>query len=163
MTVFSSWIMTVVGSICLTLLIDFLMQDGETKKYVKGITSLIVFTAIIAPLPTIFNENTADFTFYQQESNIDTDVNENFLYSIKEKDLLVKAQACEKHLYSQGYSGVKILPKLSYGSEAEITNITVDIKNLSINIEKENIDINKELQMEVSNFFKVDLNLVSII
>ncbi len=164
MTSFSSWILTIVGSICLTLLIDVLMQEGETKKYVKGITSLIVFTAIITPLTSLFNTNDTNYSFCEQENEVEVSINNDFLYSIKERELLLKAENCEKFLDAKGYIGLKISPQISYGNGYNITNVTIDTKNLIIKTDIENIDIiNKELQEEVSSFFLVDINLVSII
>lgn len=47
------WIMSIVGVVILTALFELFMVEGETKKYIKGILSVIVIIVIISPLPNL--------------------------------------------------------------------------------------------------------------
>ena len=49
----SGWILSVTAVICLTVLMDIVMPDGQMNKYVKGITSLIVVFVVISPLTAL--------------------------------------------------------------------------------------------------------------
>lgn len=49
----SGWVLSVTAVICLTVLLDIIMPDGQMKKYVKGIVSIIVIFVIITPLASI--------------------------------------------------------------------------------------------------------------
>lgn len=49
----SGWVLSVTAVICLTVLLDIIMPDGQMKKYVKGIVSIIVIFVIITPVASI--------------------------------------------------------------------------------------------------------------
>ena len=53
----SSWIMAIVGVSVLGVLVDLVMPNGQTKKYIKGIFAFIVVLVIISPLPNLLNKN----------------------------------------------------------------------------------------------------------
>lgn len=50
----SEWVMSVTSAIAVGTLADIIIADGGTKKFVKGIAALIVFAALIAPIPALF-------------------------------------------------------------------------------------------------------------
>ena len=49
----SAWITGIVGVICLGVLLEIVLPEGQTSKYVKGAFSLLVVFVIAAPLPNI--------------------------------------------------------------------------------------------------------------
>lgn len=48
-----AWIISVVGVICLGILLQIVLPEGKTAKYVKGAFSLLVIFVIISPLPAL--------------------------------------------------------------------------------------------------------------
>ena len=46
-----AWILSIAGVICLGILLEIVLSEGKTAKYVKGAFSLLVVIAIVAPLP----------------------------------------------------------------------------------------------------------------
>ena len=51
----NEWIMSIVGITALGVLMDILLPEGETNKYIKGIFALFTVFVIIYPLPKIAN------------------------------------------------------------------------------------------------------------
>lgn len=51
---FNAWIISIVGVICLGILLEIVLPEGQTGKYVKGAFSLLVVFVVAAPLPTLF-------------------------------------------------------------------------------------------------------------
>ena len=67
----SGWVLSVTAVICLTVLLDIIMPDGQMKKYVKGIVSIIVIFVIITPLASIA---VGEFDLTKGNITIDSDM-----------------------------------------------------------------------------------------
>lgn len=70
----SGWVLSVTAVICLTVLLDIIMPDGQMKKYVKGIVSIIVIFVIITPLASIA---VGEFDLTKGNIKIDSDMLDN--------------------------------------------------------------------------------------
>ncbi len=70
----SGWVLSVTAVICLTVLLDIIMPDGQMKKYVKGIVSIIVIFVIITPLASIA---VGEFDLTKGNITIDSDMLDN--------------------------------------------------------------------------------------
>ena len=68
----SEWLLGVVGVISLGLLLEILIPEGQTSKYVKGAFSLLVIFVLISPLPKLLGGE-YDFNFDGVSYEIDTD------------------------------------------------------------------------------------------
>ncbi len=51
------WITSIVGVICLGILLEIVLPDGKTAKYVRGAFSILVILVIVAPLPSLFKKD----------------------------------------------------------------------------------------------------------
>jgi len=49
----AGWIMGIVGVVCLGVLLDLVIPEGQTAKYIKGVFALVVIFVIISPLPAL--------------------------------------------------------------------------------------------------------------
>ena len=85
----SEWLLGVVGVISLGLLLEILIPEGQTSKYVRGAFSLLVIFVVISPLPKLLGgeydlnfddvsyEIDSDYVIYtssQYESSLEDDV-----------------------------------------------------------------------------------------
>lgn len=122
------WAISIVGAICLTAMIDVIMSEGETKKYTKGVLSLIVFAVVIAPVFTLTNKNiTYDSIFTGTGENIS--LNQNYLSSVNYKKILDSEDSLEKTFEKMGYSGVEININY-YEADYQVIITSVIIKNV---------------------------------
>lgn len=56
----TAWIMSIVGVAVLTLLVDILVPEGETSKYIKSVFAILTVLIIASPLPKLFS---SEFVF----------------------------------------------------------------------------------------------------
>lgn len=52
-----AWIISITGVICLGILLDIVLPDGKTTKYIRGAFSLIVILVIVSPLPSLLKKS----------------------------------------------------------------------------------------------------------
>lgn len=158
----SGWLMGIAGAVVMTTLIDVLIAEGETKKYIKGIASILVLAAIVAPLPALLNK---DFkvNYGEIETGEETKKNDAYLYRI----YLEKYRSYELNLQNQlkakGIDGVTIRINIAYDDgEVVILNVIADISAAVITSKDKNIDINKIIISTVSKGLNIDESLIII-
>ncbi len=66
-----AWIMSIVGVICLGVLIEIVLPDGKITKYIKGAFSLVVILVIVSPLPSLIGK---DFKVEIEDFSVSTSV-----------------------------------------------------------------------------------------
>ncbi len=122
MSSFYSWLLSVLGVVFLSVLVDVLLPDGKTNKYVKAIFAFIIILIIISPLAKI--KESKSFSDFLENPNIT--INEEYISNINNMrmDRLVKSiiETAEK----MGIKGVNV-------------QIMSDISELDFNIQKVNI------------------------
>lgn len=142
---FSAYIMSITGAVCLTALTDVVLPDGETKKYIKGITALIIFAVIITPIPKLVNSefSLSDFIVYEDNSNT-INVSSDSYYSTQEMYNKMASLASE-NLSAKGYTNVNVTVLLT-GTLSTVypDKVIVDFTNAVISQNKQNIDIVSE-------------------
>ncbi|MBO7222477.1 MAG: stage III sporulation protein AF [Clostridia bacterium] len=151
----SEWLIGVVGIIALGLLLEILIPEGQTSKYVKGAFSLLVIFAVISPLPKLLNgEYQLDFvdTEYSVDRNYLVYVTSRYTSSI-ESDL-------EKVLAEQGIdSGVEIVIK--EGSVKDIEFVQVKIHFTGIDKNQENTHITRAREI-VKNALSISQDKIDV-
>lgn len=137
----TAWIMSITGVVCLGALADVLMAEGSTKKYVKGIVALMVFAAILAPIPAILN---GEFDFSIDNSTSSAD--DAFVTEVTEARYRNAESALESALAARGYEGAVVRIYLGYGGEVpEVVAVVVDVTAAVIIAENENINIKEDV------------------
>ena len=141
-----AWIYSVVGVILLSTMLDIIIAEGETKKYVKSIASLIVIAVIISPLGNLLNSNySADDFFNIKDSFVQVD--ENFVNTVYDNSAKRLEENLQSALFDKGFEGVIVRVILERkNSTTIIKNITCNLTFLVINKKGENIDINKQIK-----------------
>ncbi|MBO5655011.1 MAG: stage III sporulation protein AF [Clostridia bacterium] len=151
----SEWLIGVVGIIALGLLLEILIPEGQTSKYVKGAFSLLVIFAVISPLPKLLNgEYQLDFvdTEYSVDRNYLVYTTSRYTSSI-ESDL-------EKVLAEQGIdSGVEIVIK--EGSVKDIEFVQVKIHFTGIDKNQENTHITRAREI-VKNTLSISQDKIDV-
>ena len=121
MSPFYSWLLSVLGVVFLSVLVDVILPDGKTNKYVKAIFAFIIILIIISPLAKI--KESKSFSDFLENPNIT--INE-YISNINNMriDRLVKSivDTAEK----MGLKGVNV-------------QIVSDMSELDFNVQKVNI------------------------
>ncbi len=156
------WVSCIVLSIIAVTLIDVVMAEGETKKFIKGIASLMVLFAVISPLPKLLNTSFNWDTIMESESTFN--INTNYIdESTKIKVKSYEAE-CESYLNSRGISGAKVTLFYESGStgQVEINFAQVDIKSVIIP-DSSNINIANNIIAYMKDRFGLPSHKIAII
>ncbi len=77
----NAWLLSIVGVVSLGVLLEILLADGETAKYIKGVFALAVVLILVAPLPKFLNKDFDLNNFFGKEMQTQT----TFLNSVNER------------------------------------------------------------------------------
>lgn len=61
------WLLSIVGVVSLGVLLEILLADGETSKYIKGVFALAVVLVLVSPLPKFLNKDFDMNEFFGEE------------------------------------------------------------------------------------------------
>ena len=115
--------MSVVGVICLGVLLEIVLPEGQTAKYVKGAFSLLVVFVIAAPLPALFKK---DYKFSVDSSIFQVDEEYiNSTYAVYTEGIRSRAVYALK---SNGYDA-QVEIELTDGAPVKIRRISVTVFN----------------------------------
>lgn len=153
----SSWIMSIAGIICLSVLIELLMPDGQMNRYIKNIFSFIIVLVVILPLPKLLK---TDFNyeniFYNQES---VEVDENYLYQLNLDRLNKLKYDIEEEILKNGYKNVSVYLNSSiFDNSMLIKSVSVDLESLVITQNAEHNDISK-IRKHISQIIKKHIEI----
>lgn len=151
----NTWILSVAAVCLLTVILDLLIAEGETKKYIRGIMSIIIVFAIIAPLPKLLNKEINIDAYFEDGGKVSADT--SYLYKIYVAQYAEKEQKLQKAFETQGVKGAVVNIAIGYDGSfgVEVMNVTIDINNAVITENKGNIDINEMLTATAATMLNV--------
>ncbi len=115
--------MSIVGVICLGILLEIVLPEGQTAKYVKGAFSLLVVFVIAMPLPNLLGK---DWKLEFDGSAFEVD--KDFIDSTHAMYSESVAGTVKKYLAENGYQcDVEVVSK--EGAPALIERIEVCVRN----------------------------------
>lgn len=141
----SAWLFSISTVIILSGLIDLILSEGETKKYVKGIAGIITIAVIIAPLVGFIDSNDTVFDFLNAEEN-GVDIDDAFVFAIiKEREEQAK-HLIEQALLREGIEAEIKVYSDNLDGVFYIKNVTCSFDKSVIKDQEANIDINKKIK-----------------
>lgn len=165
----SSWVKNLALALIIVSILEMILPNNKTKKYVKMIMGLYILFSIISP----FIENSNKFNFddlvyenyIEKVSSIDTNVNQNSMdnrlseiYKEQlEKDIIQKIE-------KKGYEveKCKVIAQINE-NDSEIQNITLKIKAKIATEENNNAENKTELEdkivTEIQKIQKVEVGI----
>ena len=149
------WLVGIVGVISLGLLLEILLPDGQTSKYVRGAFSLLVILVVISPIPKLLGgEYNLDLTGVNYDVDLDYVQQTSSQYTdILEDDL-------EKILKEQGIeSVVEIVVKEGSVKDVDFVMIKIFLSRIDENQENTFINVSKDM---VSKYLSIDKNNVEV-
>lgn len=141
MSEISAWILSIAGVICLSVVVELILPEGQMNKYIKSIFSFIIIFVIILPLPKLLGSK-FDFSNIFEYSQIEID--DDYLAQVN-LDKLNKLQSeIEEDITKQGYENVKVYINGNiFDNAMQISSIKVDLSNLVITENAEHKSIQK--------------------
>ncbi|MGN0748271.1 MAG: stage III sporulation protein AF [Christensenellales bacterium] len=156
----SSWIMAIVGVSVLGVLIDLVMPNGQTKKYIKGIFAFIVVLVIISPLPNLLNKNFSIDDIFEEDAIV---IQEDFVYQVNRDRLETLENMIVADLKEQGVGNITVnISANVFTNKMKIEAVFVDLSQVVINQNLEHIDINELVAKSVLKYVSIDKNNIVI-
>lgn len=125
----SEWLIGIVGIISLGLLLEILIPEGQTSKYVKGAFSLLVIFVVISPIPKLLGGE-YDFNFEGVSYEVDKDY---LVYATNEYTSTLEGDL-ETILKNEGIlSDVKIVTKKGSVRDVDIVEIKIYLSGIDEN------------------------------
>jgi hypothetical protein len=141
----AGWIAAIIGAVLATALIDVVIAEGETKKFIKGIASLLVIAVIIAPLPALFDGN---FRLIpdEEESLQNPEINQTYLERVYMERYKAYELAIQRRLNAAGIYEAVIRIEIAYeGGEIVVRNVNADLTAAVYSDSAANIDSSSEV------------------
>lgn len=128
--VLSNWILSIAGIVCLSVIVELVMPNGQMTKYIKGIFSFIIILVIIAPLPRLAK---MDIDIDNAFSTPGITVQEGYLEDLNQSKLMVVKDSLEREIERSGYVNVTVSVNADiFQQKFEIRSIYVDLSLLVI-------------------------------
>jgi len=149
----SSWIISIAGVICLSVLLELIIPDGQMNKYVKNIFSFVIILVIILPIPNLINNVNLDNLTSTNYENIY--LQENYLSKSNKNKLNAINEDLISYFNEAGYSEISIQSILNTSENIDDIEIFVDLTNIVISENKMNkniLEIKEELNQIIINY-----------
>lgn len=135
---FSSWILSIVGIIIVSLLVEVLLPKGNTSKLIKAVIAICSMFIIIKPLNN-FNIQNINFSEVISSNIV---INDNFIEERNKEKTTELEKNIEENLSLSGYNNIKISILYEYiEKKYNINTICVDLRDLVLS--DRNLNINK--------------------
>lgn len=89
----NAWLLSIVGVVAIGVLLEILLEEGQTTKYIKGVFSLAVVFVIVAPLPKLLDKNFDFDSVFSKQIVAQSEFNSSFSErrnQLREQKLLEK-------------------------------------------------------------------------
>ncbi len=153
----SGWILSIAGIICVSVIIELILPDGQMNRYIKGILSFIIVLVIILPLPKLLKtEIDLDHVFdYGQNITVD----EDYLYQLNLNKITIVQEDIENKINSRGYKNVSIYVSADiFQNQMQFKSIIVDLSGLVISSNAEHNDITK-IKKDITSIIQSYVNI----
>jgi stage III sporulation protein AF len=151
----SSWLLSVAGIATISVLIDVVLPNGQTNKYIKGMFAFFMLLVIIAPIPKLLKK---DFDMEKIFSSSQIEIDNNFIYQSNRTKLDFLEKQIKDYMEKSGIKGAIVAVNGDiFKVDMRIQNVFVDLKNVVIKPENKHIDIKKtvlEIVLSVANIEK---------
>lgn len=148
----SAWILSIAGVVVLGVLVDLIVPEGRTQKYIKGIFGIVTVFVIVAPLPSLIKAD-LKFDFSGGAGSV---VDGSYIYSEYKRKVGVMEDAAALELKKEGYAGAAVSITVdSYTENMTVLNVYVNIRDAVIAEDKRHIDKYSEVKRIVSEYLNV--------
>lgn len=156
LTTISTWILSIAGVVCLSVIVELILPNGQMNRYIKGIFSFIIILIIIMPIPKLLKLKVDLSGAFNNQFVLQ----EDYLYELNLNKLMSIKEDTEKEIKNQGYNNVVVSINADiFAKKIDVKSICVDISNLVITDKAEHkdiVDIRYDIVKVVQNHIKVE-------
>lgn len=154
--ILSSWVLSILGIIVISLIIEIILPTGKTVKLIKSVLGVFTIFIMISPLNKI-NISDISSSIFTLKLEIDSE----FVEKRKEEILEEYETEIIKSLEENGYFQIKINLDIEKNkNEFKIKTIFVDIREMVLKTESLNINKYTNIMAIIKNIIKVEDNKI---
>ena len=159
----SSWIQGIIVSVVIATIIEMILPNGNSKKYIKIVIGVYIIFNIISPIINKFTGNELDFTSiidinkYEEEMatyEVDTKkLEQNNSSTIKEVYILNLKKDMKSKIEDKGYRVNGIYIELKGTEEYEVIRLNLNISK------KEDTQSNKKVSNTINKIEEINIQV----
>ena len=154
MSSISAWILSIAGISVIGVLVELILPNGQTKKYVKGVFAFVVVMVIITPLPKIFGSDFRVDDIFEENAII---IQGDFVYQINRDRLEKIEEMIESDLSDEGFEKIKVKINANiFTTNMTIDAVFVDLSELVITKKAEHKNTNEVVINSVLKYVSVN-------
>lgn len=155
----SAWVMAIAGVCVLGVLVDLILPNGQTKKYIKGIFAFVVVLVVVSPLPSLFNKDFSLSNIFKEDDAMI--IQEDFIFKVNKDRIESLENMIEADLSEQGASEIKItLSANIFTDKLKIDAVFVDLSRMVLSSNLEHKDINELVIKSVLKYVQIEKNSI---
>lgn len=133
----SVYLLSIVGVVVISVVLDLVIPSGQVSKYVKGIMSLVIIFVIASPLPNIIKNGINFSSLFSSTVTLD----EEYLETLKTQSITLLENELGQELVDAGITGaeLEIWGDLESG-QIKISYIFVQTENVVLSSDLAHID-----------------------
>jgi stage III sporulation protein AF len=156
----TQFVITIIGISAISILIDILLPEGQTNKYIKGIFSVITLLVIVSSLINLFDKNININDLLQVDSELNAD--QETLKEIMEDKYKIMEEDTERILEMNNYKNIEIYIYYDISNPNVIKKVVIDIQNYVIENENTHINNIKSIKQIVKLRTNVNEEIIEI-
>lgn len=152
----SNWILSIAGIICVSVIVELILPDGQMNRYIKGIFSFIIILVVIMPIPKLLNR---DFDFSNIFDNSGYEIDSDYLYQVNLDKMNSVKNEIEKQIEKRGYLNVVVSINCEiFDNSMQYKSIFVDLSDLVISGQAEHNNISK-IKKDISSIIMAIIDI----
>jgi len=154
MSAVSAWVLSIVGIIVLSIVVDLILPKSSTADFIKNIFAYVIIIVIISPIFNFLSNKNFDISDFFESNEIV--LQEDFLSSVNKQMLNSLEEKIENDTKNNGLLGVEVgLTADIFESKLTITKVSVDLTDLVIQENFEHINIKTSIKQSVLKFVSI--------
>lgn len=152
----SNWILSIAGIICVSVIVELILPDGQMNRYIKGIFSFIIILVVIMPIPKLLNR---DFDFSKIFDNSGYEIDSDYLYQVNLDKMNSVKNEIENQIEKRGYLNVVVSINCDiFDNSMQYKSIFVDLSDLVISGQAEHNNISK-IKKDISSIIMAIIDI----
>lgn len=160
MSAVSSWVLSIVGIIILSILVDVILpDDAKISKFIKNIFGYLIIIVILSPIFTFFSKK--DFNLDNLFSTSSVEVQQGFVAKVNRQYLDQIEKDIENKCDENGFKFVEVgIQADIFENTMNITNVNIDLHKVNISHDAKNKDVRSSIIDIVESYIKIDKELI---
>ena len=154
----TAWILSIAGVTIISVLVDLILPNGQTAKYIKNIFAFVMILVIISPLPSLINGKFSVDDIFDNEEIL---IQEEFIYQVNRDKLTALEESIVETLNENGISNVAINVNADiFQLDMQIKEVYVDLSEIVIDENSGHIDIEKAITKVIEQLLGEEVIIV---